>query len=80
MQRKMCGRSCTMLCRRASPLETNYDWLCWAVRLHAAAEPAEDEMDKESSFHLAHNFFTVASKAPVPHVVSCYRNSLTSLD
>lgn len=69
-------------------LEKNYDWLRWAVMLHPAARLEEDEADEESLAEVeaappgkqAHNFLTVASEAPLPHVVACYRDTPTSLD
>ncbi|XP_075887312.1 uncharacterized protein LOC142891556 [Nelusetta ayraudi] len=69
-------------------LEKNYDWLRWAVMLHPAARPAEEEGDEESPVEAegaapgkrANNFLTVASEAPLPHVVACYHDAPTSLD
>lgn len=69
-------------------LEKNYDWLRWAVMLHPAARPAEDEGDEESLLEAggapagkrANNFLTVASEVPLPHVVACYCDAPTSLD
>ncbi|XP_078030343.1 uncharacterized protein LOC144466809 [Epinephelus lanceolatus] len=78
-------------------LEKNYDWLRWAVMLHPAVGPLEDEKEEkteeaqeeketkeakeaappEQQFN---NFLNVASEAPIPHVVACYRDTPTSLD
>lgn len=69
-------------------LEKNYDWLRWAVMLHPAVGALEDEkneeVQEEQENTLAekqpNNFLFVASEAPVPHVVACYRDAPTSLD
>ncbi|XP_044073306.1 uncharacterized protein LOC122885775 [Siniperca chuatsi] len=75
-------------------LEKNYDWLRWAVMLHPAVGPMEDEKDegtleqkeeKEAKEGVLeeqqpNNFLSVSSAAPIPHVVACYRDTPTSLD
>ncbi|KAK9537225.1 hypothetical protein VZT92_004860 [Zoarces viviparus] len=72
-------------------LEKNYDWLRWAVMLHPAVAPMEDEKDEEpeeakeaspppQQQQQLNNLISVASEAPVPHVVACYRDTPTSLD
>lgn len=69
-------------------LEKNYDWLRWAVMLHPAVGAMEDEVDEEPSAadegepaeQQANNFLSVASEAPTPHVMACYRDTPTSLD
>ncbi|XP_031729844.1 uncharacterized protein LOC116398012 [Anarrhichthys ocellatus] len=72
-------------------LEKNYDWLRWAVMLHPAVGPMEDEKDEEpeeakevspppQQQQQLNNLISVASEAPVPHVVACYRDTPTSLD
>lgn len=82
--------------RRAAPeeaaadilktLEKNYDWLRWAVMLHPAVGPMEDEGDeeteeeKEPTEEQPSNLLSVASEAPIPHVMACYRDAPTSLD
>lgn len=73
-----------------SILEKNYDWLHWAVMLHPAFTPLEEEQvmgeeegevvtegtgDKQPS-----QLLSVASEPPVPHVVACYRETPASLD
>ncbi|XP_040056539.1 uncharacterized protein LOC120833489 [Gasterosteus aculeatus] len=76
-------------------LERNYDWLRWAVMLHPAVGPMEDEKDGEEEEEeeetkevappppqpqQSTNLISVASEPPVPHVVACYRDTPTSLD
>ncbi|XP_051260290.1 uncharacterized protein LOC127365828 [Dicentrarchus labrax] len=69
-------------------LEKNYDWLRWAVMLHPAVGPMEDEKDEEMQEEKGdvpaeqqpNNFLSVVSEAPIPHVVACYRDTPTSLD
>lgn len=69
-------------------LEKNYDWLLWAVMLHPAVAPTEDENEEgnqeESDGVVTEqqpsNLLSVASEAPIPHVVACYRDTPTSLD
>ncbi|XP_037344844.2 uncharacterized protein LOC119228942 [Pungitius pungitius] len=73
-------------------LEKNYDWLRWAVMLHPAVGPTEDEKaggveEEEEGEEVAsprpqqsNNLISVASEAPVPHVMACYRDTPTSLD
>lgn len=70
-------------------LEKNYDWLRWAVMLHPAIGPMEDdEKDEEATEEnecipaekQPNHFLSVASDSPVPHVVACYRDTPTSLD
>lgn len=75
-------------------LEKNYDWLRWAVMLHPAVGPMEDEKDGEEEEEeetkevappppqpqQSTNLISVASEPPVPHVVACYRDTPTSLD
>ncbi|XP_069388849.1 uncharacterized protein [Paralichthys olivaceus] len=69
-------------------LEKNYDWLRWAVMLHPAVGPMEDEQDEETEDEKEeapveqppNNLLSVASEAPTPHVVACYRDTPTSLD
>ncbi|XP_028249705.1 uncharacterized protein LOC114426474 [Parambassis ranga] len=71
-------------------LEKNYDWLRWAVMLHPAVGSVEDNKDEEmqedqdapptTTEQQSSNFLSVASEAPIPHVVVCYRDTPTSLD
>ncbi|CAI5655237.1 unnamed protein product [Oreochromis niloticus] len=69
-------------------LEKNYDWLRWAVMLHPAVGPKEEEEEKEEGGEnegeatepQPGNLLSVASEAPTPHVVACYRDTPTSLD
>ncbi|XP_040004652.1 uncharacterized protein LOC120801574 isoform X1 [Xiphias gladius] len=69
-------------------LEKNYDWLRWAVMLHPAVGSMEDETEEETqeekedapAEQQRNNFLSVASEAPIPHVVACYRDAPTSLD
>ncbi|XP_044222222.1 uncharacterized protein LOC122992472 [Thunnus albacares] len=69
-------------------LEKNYDWLRWAVMLHPAPGPKEDEKDEETqeekegipAEQQLNNFLSITSEAPIPHVVACYRDTPTSLD
>lgn len=73
-------------------LEKNYDWLHWAVMLHPAFTPLEEEEDEEKAEDSQgeieitpdekqlNNFLSVASEPPIPHVVACYREAPTSLD
>lgn len=72
-------------------LEKNYDWLRWAVMLHPAVGPMEDEKDKEEQEgkeevsnetpdQKPNNLLFVPSEAPIPYVVACYRDTPTSLD
>ncbi|XP_072301143.1 uncharacterized protein [Eucyclogobius newberryi] len=75
-------------------LEKNYDWLHWAVMLHPAFTPVEEEgvegkeKDGESQEETEgapaektlSQFLSVASEPPVPDVVVCYREAPTSLD
>lgn len=69
-------------------LEKNYDWLRWAVMLHPAVGPEEEEEEKEEGGEnegeatepQPGNLLSVASEAPIPHVVACYRDTPTSLD
>ena len=72
-------------------LEKNYDWLRWAVMLHPAVGPLEDEQDEQDKEteeekeeapveQPPNNLLSVASDAPTPHVVACYRDTPTSLD
>lgn len=67
-------------------LEKNYDWLRWAVMLHPAVGPLEDEKDGTEAEggvppeRQPGHFLTVASEAPSPNVVACYRDTPTSLD
>ncbi|XP_071337829.1 uncharacterized protein [Trachinotus anak] len=76
-------------------LEKNYDWLRWAVMLHPTVGPLEedekdekderDEKDQEQKEGVPaeqkpNNFLSVASEAPIPHVMACYRDTPTSLD
>lgn len=69
-------------------LEKNYDWLRWAVMLHPTVGPKEEEEEKEEGGEnegeatepQPGNLLSVASEAPIPHVVACYRDTPTSLD
>ncbi|XP_035798064.1 uncharacterized protein LOC118469385 isoform X2 [Amphiprion ocellaris] len=70
-------------------LEKNYDWLRWAVMLHPAVGRMEDDKDeetqegekeKEPTEDQSNNLLSVASEAPIPHVMACYRDAPTSLD
>lgn len=69
-------------------LEKNYDWLRWAVMLHPAVGASEEDKNEEAQEEKENmleekqpnNFLFVASEAPVPHVVACYRDAPTSLD
>lgn len=71
-------------------LEKNYDWLRWAVMLHPAVGPMEDGAEEaEDATEVAaidatppphDNLISVASEAPVPHVVACYRDAPAPLD
>nr|XP_046261045.1 uncharacterized protein LOC124067591 isoform X4 [Scatophagus argus] len=69
-------------------LEKNYDWLRWAVMLHPAVGPMEDQNDEEMQEEKSdvpaekqsNNLLFVPSEAPIPHVVACYRDTPTSLD
>ncbi|XP_062258331.1 uncharacterized protein LOC133967115 [Platichthys flesus] len=69
-------------------LEKNYDWLRWAVMLHPTMGPLEDEQIEETEEakeeapveQPPNNLLSVASEAPIPHVVACYRDTPTSLD
>ncbi|XP_030614191.1 uncharacterized protein LOC115800803 [Archocentrus centrarchus] len=69
-------------------LEKNYDWLHWAVMLHPAVAPREDENEEGDqgenegvvTEEQPSNLLSVASEAPIPHVVACYRDTPTSLD
>lgn len=65
-------------------LEKNYDWLRWAVMLHPAVGPMEDAKEvsppPQQQQQQLNNLISVASEAPVPHVVACYRDTPTSLD
>ncbi|KAL3969587.1 membrane-associated guanylate kinase-related [Sarotherodon galilaeus] len=70
-------------------LEKNYDWLRWAVMLHPAVGPKEEEEEEkeeggenegEATERQPGNLLSVASEAPIPHVVACYRDTPTSLD
>ncbi|XP_034429445.1 uncharacterized protein LOC117754584 isoform X1 [Hippoglossus hippoglossus] len=69
-------------------LEKNYDWLRWAVMLHPAVGPLDDEQGEETEEEKEeapveqppNNLLSVTSDAPIPHVVACYRDTPTSLD
>lgn len=76
-------------------LEKNYDWLHWAVMLHPAFTPLEEEQEKEEGEEGEEDgeevtegtgdkqpgpLLSVASESPVPHVVACYREAPASLD
>ncbi|XP_004573061.1 uncharacterized protein LOC101487746 [Maylandia zebra] len=67
-------------------LEKNYDWLRWAVMLHPAVGPKEEEEEEggenegEATERQPGNLLSVASEAPIPHVVACYRDTPTTLD
>ncbi|XP_006793671.1 uncharacterized protein LOC102795190 isoform X2 [Neolamprologus brichardi] len=66
-------------------LEKNYDWLRWAVMLHPAVGPEEEEEEGgenegEATERQPGNLLSVASEAPIPHVVACYRDTPTTLD
>ncbi|KAK7939656.1 hypothetical protein WMY93_002982 [Mugilogobius chulae] len=75
-------------------LEKNYDWMHWAVMLHPAFTPLEEEGEKEEEEDRESQeeteespvekqpgqFLSVVSEPPVPHVVACYREAPTSLD
>lgn len=66
-------------------LEKNYDWLRWAVMLHPAVGPKEEEEEGgenegEATERQPGNLLSVASEAPIPHVVACYRDTPTTLD
>ncbi|KAF0026806.1 hypothetical protein F2P81_021543 [Scophthalmus maximus] len=70
-------------------LEKNYDWLRWAVMLHPAVGGVEDVQEGEETREekegaqeeqQPNNLLSVASAAPIPHVVACYRDTPTSLD
>lgn len=62
-------------------LEKNYDWLRWAVMVHPAMGPLEEDggEGRENTLQPNH-FLSVSSEAPCPHVVACYRDTPTSLD
>ncbi|CAL8240454.1 unnamed protein product [Merluccius merluccius] len=68
-------------------LEKNYDWLRWAVMLHPAAihpgqkgeEPVGEEEGVPAERQPKH-FLSVASEAPCPQVVACFKDTPTSLD
>ncbi|KAL0963585.1 hypothetical protein UPYG_G00308260 [Umbra pygmaea] len=62
-------------------LEKNYDWLRWAVMLHPAMEPLEEDgIEGREPTPQPDNFLSVSSVAPCPHVVACFRDTPTSLD
>ncbi|KAJ7984299.1 hypothetical protein DPEC_G00363320 [Dallia pectoralis] len=61
-------------------LEKNYDWLRWAVMLHPAIKPVEEDGTETPETSPQPNFLSVLSVAPCPHVVACYRDTPTSLD
>lgn len=73
-------------------LEKNYDWLHWAVMLHPAFTPLEDDQEMEEGEKEKtegeevteetrdKQLLSVVSEPPVPHVVACYRESPASLD
>ncbi|XP_005745344.1 uncharacterized protein LOC102208094 [Pundamilia nyererei] len=67
-------------------LEKNYDWLRWAVMLHPAVGPMDEEEEEggenegEATERQPGNLLSVASEAPIPHVVACYRDTPTTLD
>ncbi|KAG7501674.1 hypothetical protein JOB18_004602 [Solea senegalensis] len=70
-------------------LEKNYDWLRWAVMLHPAVGPLEDEHEGEvqeakegdvPEDQPSDNLLSVASESPIPHVVVCHRDTPSSLD
>ncbi|CDQ60600.1 unnamed protein product [Oncorhynchus mykiss] len=62
-------------------LEKNYDWLRWAVMVHPAMGPLEEDGGEGRGNTLQPNhFLSVSSEAPCPHVVACYRDTPTSLD
>lgn len=71
-------------------LEKNYDWMHWAVMLHPAFTPLEEEQEGEEEGEVQEEgeevteepgqLLSVASEPPVPHVVACYREAPASLD
>ncbi|KAM6970207.1 uncharacterized protein FYW47_005491 [Aplochiton taeniatus] len=60
-------------------LEKNYDWLRWAVMVHPALAPRQDE-EAEVSLPEAGQFLSVSSEASYPHVMTYYRDTPASLD
>lgn len=76
-------------------LEKSYDWLHWAVMLHPAFTPLEEEQERGEGEEQEEEgeettegtgdkqpgqFLSVSSEPPVPHVVACYREAPASLD
>lgn len=59
-------------------LEKNYDWLHWAVMVHPAFTPLEEEGEEDETADK--RLLSVTSDPPVPHVVACYQEAPASLD
>ncbi|XP_023258017.1 uncharacterized protein LOC111652104 [Seriola lalandi dorsalis] len=51
-----------------------------AVQNRAPPEDAEEQKEAPPAEQKPNNFLSVASEAPIPHVMACYRDTPTSLD
>lgn len=62
-------------------LEKNYDWLRWAVMVHCAMGPLDEDGGRSGGpLNRPLHFLSVLSEAPCPHVEACYRDMPSSLD
>ncbi|CAL8267316.1 unnamed protein product [Lota lota] len=64
-------------------LEKNYDWLRWAVMLHPSYQKGEEPVGEEEGVPAERqpkHFLSLASEAPCPHVVACFRDTPALLD